>query len=95
MDSSEQMVLENIQSDMRIIQGDIKQTNKNILYLCRHTACVETKLNSIEKIIADNDTRLDIYEDKVNKIDTRVAMVAGIISFLVILISPVIASFVA
>ncbi len=95
MDSSERMVLENIQSDMRTIQGDIKQTNKNILYLCRHTACVETKLNGIEKIITDNDIRLDICEDKVNKIDTRIAMVAGIISFLVILISPVIASFVA
>lgn len=92
MDSVECMVLENIQSDMRIIQDDIKQTNKNILYLCRHTACVETKLNSIETIINDNDNRLDIYEDKVNKIDTRIAMVAGIISIIVVFAAPVVGS---
>ena len=87
MDGSEKMLLENL-------RDDIKTLNKNVIYLCSKSSCNETRLKNIERVINDNDDRLVVCENKITKINTKIAMVAGIISVFVALAAPVIGSLV-
>ena len=83
MDESEKMILENLSCD-------IKTLNHNVLYLCSKSASTESRLKSIENIVNDTDTRLNLCEHKVTTLRSWGIAVGTII----ILMIPIIAAMV-
>lgn len=79
---------------MERMNNSIDIMNERILYLCTKSARAEERLTGIEKIMSAESDRLRLCENKVTKIDTRIAMVAGLISIGVVLTAPVISAMV-
>ena len=71
MDDVEKMLLEDIQNDMREMREESRTINKNILYLCRHSACTENRLLAIETNLKDNNSKVDIFQKRISIIEGK------------------------
>lgn len=87
MDATEKMIFGDIQSDMKEMRDDMRNMNKNILYLCRNSACNEIRLKNIESIVNDTDNRLNICENKVNTLRSWGIAIGTVIIILIPIIS--------
>ena len=77
MNREEEMILENMQSELKTI-------NKNILYLCRHSANTEARIESIETCVIQHTKDLNSFQRRVSMIEGK--LVAGC-TFIAIIIS--------
>lgn len=80
MDEAEKMILEDLNSDIKIL-------NKNTLYLCRHVTSTESRLENIENAMKINDENTDLYGKQISEIKGKLI---GVSAFIAITISCII-----
>lgn len=83
MDESEKMMLEGMRSDMRDMREDTNNINKNILYLCSHIKCSESKIQNIENCSRINTERLSICENKVTTLRSWAIAIGSVVVLLI------------
>ena len=83
MDEGERILLENL-------SDDIKEMNKNIIYLCGRSASAGARLKNIEAIISDSDIRLSKCESKITTMRSWGIAIGSIITLSIPVIAAVV-----
>lgn len=76
MDSSDRMVLENL-------QDQIKTLNKNMLYLCRTAARSDSRLENIENVLANRGDRIQLCEKRITEFRSYGVVIMVIITLII------------
>lgn len=76
MDDAEKMLLKDIQSDIQTL-------NKNTLYLCRHTACADQQLKSIEENLNKNNVDLSTFQKRISQIEGKIMAGSALLAVIV------------
>ena len=61
MNTSEEMILDDLREDIKIL-------NKNTLYLCKHVTSSEVRLENIERAMIINDANTDLYGKQISEL---------------------------
>lgn len=83
MDAGEKILLKNL-------SDDIKEMNKNIIYLCGRNASAGARLKNIEDIVRNNDDRLSKCESKITTMKTWGVAIGSIIMLSVPIVATIV-----
>lgn len=84
--------IKEILREIRGMRAENLAIDKKIMYLCRHASSTETRLKNIEETIKNRGERIRECENKILKVDTRIALGASIITIIGLAMAPVISA---
>lgn len=83
MDEAERILFQDFQSDMKEMRSEMRNMNKNILYLCSNSHSTKERLKNIEVNMKVNNDDTALCMRKISKIEGKLIAASGVVAVVV------------